>query len=212
MGTCGSGPGQRDQRSADCYAQLRSPCWHRLPWQHVGAASVQACFTKYRHPHKPQEKGSVIAMPGQMWKAPCHRKGRNISRPDFLHTHHPANLLEPTSQCHESLLPSSFPRMSLRVAEQAGYFRHMLDRILPCIAVPQSIIWALLIPHNHWTIVIMIYWLGLIVCDIPIIVSRTVEYKWGDGPLQNVWTLRPHCARPTDTSSWTNHLQASEIA
>ena len=93
-------------------------------------------------------------MPGRMWKAPCRRK---ISRPDLLHTHHPANLLEPASRCHESSLPSSFPRVSLRVAAQAGYFRHTLDRILPCIAAPRSIIGALLIPHNHWTIVIMIY-------------------------------------------------------
>ena len=79
MGTCDSGPGQRDQRSADCYAQCRE-----------------------------------------------------------------VTMLAPVA-------------VTTRVAAQAGYFRHTLDRILPCIAVPQSIIGALLIPHNHWTIVIMIY-------------------------------------------------------
>ena len=79
MGTCDSGPGQRDQRSADCYAQCRE-----------------------------------------------------------------VTMLAPVA-------------VTTRVAAQASYFRHTLDRILPCIAVPQSIIGALLIPHNHWTIVIMIY-------------------------------------------------------
>ena len=79
MGTCDSGPGQRDQRSADCYAQCRE-----------------------------------------------------------------VTMLAPVA-------------VTTRVAAQAGYFRHTLYRILPCIAVPQSIIGALLIPHNHWTIVIMIY-------------------------------------------------------
>ena len=79
MGTCDSGPGQRDQRSADCYAQCRE-----------------------------------------------------------------VTMLVPVA-------------VTTRVAAQAGYFRHTLDRILPCIAVPQSIIGALLIPHNHWTIMIMIY-------------------------------------------------------
>ena len=137
MGTCDSGPGQRDQRSADCYAQCRE----------VTMLAPVAVTTRWCgrcpglfHPHQPQEKGSVIAIPGQMWKAPCRWKGRNISRPDLLHTHHPANLLEPASRCHESSLPCSFPRVSLRVAAQAGYFRHTLDRILPCIAAPQSII------------------------------------------------------------------------
>ena len=79
MGTCDSGPGQRDQRSADGYTQCRE-----------------------------------------------------------------VTMLAPVA-------------VTTRVAAQAGYFRHTLDRTLPCITAPQSIIGALLIPHNHWTIVFMIY-------------------------------------------------------
>ena len=158
MGTCDSGPGQRGQRSADCYAQCRevtmlAPVAVTTRW----CGRCPGLSHQIPAPSSIPRIGSVIAMSGRMWKALCRRKGRNISRPDLLHTHHPANLLEPASRFHESSLPSSFPWVSLRVAAQAGYFRHTLDRILPCIAVPQSIIGALLIPHNHWTIMIMIY-------------------------------------------------------
>ena len=139
MGTCDSGPGQRDQRSADCYAQCRevtmlAPVAVTTRW----CGRCLGLFHQIPAPSSTPRIGSVVAMSGRMWKAPCRRKGRNIysqagSPP---HTRYLAKLLEPASRCHESSLPSSFPRVSLPVAAQACYFRRTLGRILPCIAAP----------------------------------------------------------------------------
>ena len=139
MGTCDSGPGQRGKRSADCHAQCRevtmlAPVAVTTRW----CGRCPGLFHQIPAPSSTPRIGSVVAMSGRMWKAPCRRRGRNIysqagSPP---HTRYLAKLLEPASRCHESSLPSSFPRVSLPVAAQAGYFRRTLGRILPCIAAP----------------------------------------------------------------------------
>ena len=141
MGTCDSGPGQRDQLSADCYAQCRevtmlapvavttrwcSRCpglFHQIP------APSSTPRKRLCHSHAPPDVEGPMPSEGEE----CIQAG---SPP---HTHHPANLLEPASRCHASSLPSSFPRVSLRVAAQAGYFRHTLDRIFT-INIPESLI------------------------------------------------------------------------
>ena len=76
MGTCDSGPGQRGQRSADCYAQCRevtmlAPVAMTTRW----CGRCPGLFHQIPAPSLTPTIGSVIAMSGRMWKAPCRRKG-----------------------------------------------------------------------------------------------------------------------------------------
>ena len=161
MGTCDSGPGQRDQRSADCYALCRevtmlAPVAVTTRW----CGRCPGLFHQIPAPSSTPRIGSVVAMSGRMWKAPCRRKGRNIyiSRPDLLHTH--ATL----PSCWSP--PADVMRVHCRALSRECHCRSLrrpatygVRWVGSCRASqpPQSIIGALLIPHNHWTIVIMTY-------------------------------------------------------